>query len=133
MGFLSSLFRGKPTPTQYRITGTVASFIDFVINDSGIEVLAARSIVLARDFSIRLGGKADLRGGDVLAAVQPKAIKEFSELQELLSEKNERLRQVLMETAGAVIVDRICYAVAAEFEKQSPEFARLAPGSLFDA
>lgn len=120
---------GKPKPTKYHVGARVASFIEFVIDDSGIDVLGARSIALDRNFNIHLGGGTESRGGDILAAVQPKGLEGFAELQELLSDGDELMRQLLMADVGSAFVDQISYAVMDEFERQAPEFKRLDTGS----
>ncbi len=117
----------KPKTTRYRVTSMVASFIEYVINDAGIDVLGARSIVLRHDFGISLGVKTQSRGGDILAVVQPNELGLFVDLRESFSEIDEKTRRQFM--ALGVFkesIDRIAYAVADEFSKQSPEFKRLA-------
>ncbi len=69
MGLLSSLFSAKPKTTKMRVAGLAASTIDYVINESGINVLISGSLALDKNLSPSFRSGRIQSGGDIIAVV----------------------------------------------------------------
>lgn len=124
MGFLSSLFGSTPKTTKMKVAALSTSTIDFVINNSGISMLVAGSLVLDKEFrpSFR-SGKPQI-GGNILAVAAISELKEaemFKALQEV-DIKDSSLFQPF--------VDQLIYAALRKFEAQCPAFAALPTGNM---
>lgn len=78
MGFLSSLFGSTPKTTKMKVAGLAASTIDFVINDAGIGMLVAGSLVLNKEFRPSFQSGKPKIGGDILAVAAIDDLEEAS-------------------------------------------------------
>lgn len=125
MGLLSSLFGGRPKTTKMKVAGLAASTIDYVINDAGLGVLVAGSLVLDKELrpSFR-SGKPKL-GGDIFAVA---AIGELEEAEIFKTLAQTDMRDPSM---FQPFVDQLIYAVLGKFEAQCPAFAALPTGEMF--
>lgn len=125
MGLLSSLFGGRPKTTKIKVAGLAASTIDYVINDAGLGMLVAGSLVLDKELrpSFR-SGKPKL-GGDIFAVA---AIGELEEAEIFKTLAQTDMRDPSM---FQPFVDQLIYAVLGKFEAQCPAFAALPTGEMF--
>lgn len=125
MGLLSSLFGGRPKTTKMKVAGLAASTIDYVINDAGLGMLVAGSLVLDKELrpSFR-SGKPKL-GGDIFAVA---AIGELEEAEIFKTLAQTDMRDPSM---FQPFVDQLIYAVLRKFEAQCPAFAALPTGEMF--
>lgn len=125
MGLLSSLFGGRPKTTKMRIAGLAASTIDYVINDAGLGMLVAGSLVLDKNLHPSFRSGRPRAGGDILAVV-PIADLEEAEIFKTLAETD-----MCDPSLFQPFVDQLIYAVLRQFEAQSPSFAALPTGNMF--
>lgn len=125
MGLLSSLFGGRPKTTKMKVAGLAASTIDYVINDAGLGVLVAGSLVLDKELrpSFR-SGKPKL-GGDIFAVASIGELEE-AEIFKTLAQTDMRDPSMFQP-----FVDQLIYAVLGKFEAQCPAFAALPTGEMF--
>lgn len=102
-----------------KVAGLAASCVDYVLNDAGIGVLVAGSLVLDKTLNVSFRGGKHKTGGDILASVS------LSELDEMNALKTFAEAGI---TDGFMLqqpVDLLAYAAVRRFESQSPEFAAL--------
>lgn len=125
MGLLSSLFGGRPKTTKMRVAGLAASTIDYVINDAGLGMLVAGSLVLDKDMQPSFRSGRPKAGGDILAVAAIADLEE-SEIFKTLAETDMRDPTIFQP-----FVDRLIYAVLRKFEAQCPSFAALPEGNMF--
>ena len=125
MGFLSSLFGSAPKTTKMKVAGLAASIVDGVINDAGVGMLVAGSLVLNKELwpSFR-SGKPKI-GGDILAVV---AIGELEEADIFKTLEEVGIRD---SSLFQPLVDQLVYAALRKFEAQCPTFAALQTGNMF--
>lgn len=125
MGLLSSLFGGRPKTTKMRVAGLAASTIDYVINDAGLGMLVAGSLVLDKNMQPGFRSGRPKAGGDILAVAAIADLEE-SEIFKTLAETKVR-----DPTMFQPFVDQLIYAVLRKFEAQCPSFAALPEGNMF--
>ncbi len=119
MGLLSSLFSAKPKTTKMRVAGLAASTIDYVINESGINVLISGSLALDKNLSPSFRSGRIQSGGDIIAVV---AIADLDESEVFKTfAKTDISDAFLLEP----FVDQLVYAALRQFEGQSSSFAAL--------
>lgn len=124
MGFLSSLFGSTPKTTKMKVAALAASTIDFVINDSGISMLVAGSLVLDKEFRPSFRSGKPQVGGNVLAVA---AISELKEAEMFKTLKEVDIRD---SSLFQPFVDQLIYAALRKFEAQCPAFAALPTGNM---
>lgn len=125
MGLLSSLFGGRPKTTKMRVAGLVASTIDFVINDGGLGMLVAGSLVLDKNLRPSFRSGKPKAGADILAVAAIADLKE-AETFKTFAETDMRDPSLFQP-----FVDQLIYAVLRQFEAQCPSFAALPRGNMF--
>lgn len=125
MGLFSSLFGGRPKTTKMRVAGLAASTIDYVINDAGLGMLVAGSLVLDKDLQPSFRSGQPKAGGDLLAVAAIGDLEE-SEIFKTLAESDIRDPSMFQP-----FVDQLIYAVLRKFEAQCPSFAALPVGNMF--
>jgi hypothetical protein len=130
MGLLSSIFGGAQK-TKYEVGGAIANVIEHVLLSQGVETLENGSILLDRNMNISFRDGHPARGGNVIAVTDLFELEEFDSLSNLFSSGDPELAEMMMETIGSRFVDRVAYAVMANFETQSDEFARLPAGQPY--
>lgn len=126
MGFLSSLFGSTPKTTKMKVAGLAASTIDFVINDAGIGMLVAGSLVLNKEFRPSFQSGKPKIGGDILAVVA------IGELEEAILFKTFEKADIRDSSMFEPFVDKLVYAALQRFEAQCPTFAALQTGNMFE-
>ena len=125
MGFLSSLFGSTPKTTKMKVAGLAASTIDFVINDAGVGMLVAGSLVLDKGFRPSFRSGKPKIGGDILAVVA------IGELEESKAFKTFEKSVIRDSSLLEPFVDRLVHAALRQFEAQCPAFAALQTGNMF--
>ena len=125
MGLLSSLFGGRPKTTKMRVAGLAASTIDYVINDAGLGMLVAGSLVLDKDL------KPSFRSGRPKAGAYILAVAAIADLEEAKIFKTLAETDMRDPSLFQPFVDQLTYAVLRQFEAQCPSFAALPTGNMF--
>jgi hypothetical protein len=125
MGLLSSLFGGQPKTTKMKVAGLAASTIDFVINDAGLGMLVAGSLVLDKNFQPSFRSGRPKAVGDILAVAAIGDLEE-AEIFKALADTDMRDPSLFQP-----FVDQLIYAVLRQFEAQCPSFAALPTGNMF--
>lgn len=123
MGFLSSLFRSAPKTTKMKVAGLAASAIDFVVNDGGVGMLVAGSLVLDKELRPSFRSGRPKAEGDLLAVV---AIGELEEADMFRALEEVDIRDSLLLQP---FVDQLIHAALRKFEEQCPAFAALSTGN----
>lgn len=124
MGLLSSLFGGRPKTTKMKVAGLAASTIDYVINDAGIVMLVAGSLVLDKELRPSFRSGKPRLGGDILAVAAINDL-EGAEIFKTLAETDIRDSSMFQP-----YVDQLIYAALRKFEAQCPAFAALQTGDM---
>lgn len=124
MGLFDSLFGSKPKTSKMKVAGLAASCLDYVINDAGVGVLIAGSLVLDKTLNVSFLGGKPKTGGDILAGVTLGDLSEADVFKELV--KSGLSDTSMLDTSMmAPFIDQLVYAAIRRFEAQSPEFAAL--------
>jgi hypothetical protein len=124
MGLLSSLFGGRPKTTKMRVAGLAASTIDYVINDAGLGMLVAGSLVLDKNLQPSFRSGRPKTGGEILAVAAIADLDE-AEIFKTLAETDVRDPSLFQP-----FVDQLIYAVLRQFEAQCPAFSALPTGNM---
>jgi len=125
MGFLSSLFGSTPKTTKMKVAGLAASTIDFVINDAGIGMLVAGSLVLNKEFRPSFRSGKPKIGGDILAVAA------IDDLEEASMFKVFETTDIRDSSLLQPFVEKLVYAALRQFEAQCPAFAALQTGNMY--
>lgn len=124
MGLFSSIFGGRPKKTKMRVAGLAASTVEKVINDEGLGMLLAGSLVLDKNFQPSFSSGRPKTSGEILAVAA------IADLDEAKIFKNIAEIEAPDPSMLQPFVDQLIYAVLRQFEAQCPAFAALPTGDM---
>jgi hypothetical protein len=119
MGILSNLFGSKPKTSKMRIGGLLASTVEFIIENDGIEVLLGGSLALDKNLRPSFRGGVGPITDELVARV---AIKDLPEAEIFLSFAEIKL---LDKNILSPCVDKLVYGAMRVFATQSIAFKNL--------